>query len=62
MASQLAWTDSVSSQSWGVAKGSSVKVEVYSDADQVELLVNGRSLGRKEAGDSNRFKAEFETV
>ena len=28
----------------------------------MELLVNGRSLGRKAAGDSHRFRAEFETA
>jgi beta-galactosidase len=47
VAGQWSWTDSVSSWSWGVREGSPVKVEVYSDADEVELLVNGRSLGRR---------------
>ncbi|HEX7780499.1 MAG TPA: glycoside hydrolase family 2 TIM barrel-domain containing protein, partial [Vicinamibacterales bacterium] len=62
VASHWAWTDSVSSWSWGVPEGSPVKVEVYSDADEVELLVNGRSLGRKATGEANRFRAEFDTV
>ena len=44
------------------SEGAPVTVEVYSDADEVELLLNGRSLGRKPAGESHRFRAEFETV
>ena len=61
-AGRWSWTDSVSSWSWGAPKGSPVKVEVYSDADEVELRVNGGSLGRKATGESNRFRAEFDTV
>ena len=57
-----AWSDSVASWTWPGSAGSPVTVEVYSDADEVELLINGRSLGRKPAGDSHRFRAEFETV
>jgi beta-galactosidase len=57
-----AWSDSVSSWTWLGYEGSPVTVEVYSDADEVELLINGRSLGRQPAGDSHRFRAEFEAV
>ena len=60
--SPWAWSDSISSWTWPGFEGSPVTVEVYSDADEVELLVNGRSLGRKAAGDSHRFRAEFEAV
>src|ERR1700722_5624094 len=42
-----AWSDSVASWTWPGSAGSPVTVEVYSDADEVELLLNGRSLGRK---------------
>jgi beta-galactosidase len=57
-----AWSNSVSSWTWPGAEGSPVTVEVYSGADEVELLVNGRSLGRQPAGDGHRFRAEFEAV
>jgi beta-galactosidase len=57
-----AWSDSVASWTWPGSEGAPVTVEVYSAADEVELLVNGRSLGRKPAGDSHRFRAEFEAV
>ncbi|XVQ15900.1 glycoside hydrolase family 2 TIM barrel-domain containing protein [Spirillospora sp. CA-255316] len=56
------WSDAISSWTWPGFEGSPVTVEVYSDADEVELLVNGRSLGRKPAGDEHRFRAEFDTV
>ena len=57
-----AWSDSIASWTWPGSEGSPVTVEVYSDADEVELLLNGRSLGRKPVGDSHRFRAEFETL
>jgi beta-galactosidase len=52
----------VSSWSWDGHDGAPVTVEVYADADEVELLVNGRSLGRQPAGADQRFRAEFETT
>jgi beta-galactosidase len=57
-----AWTDSISSWTWPGSEGAPVTVEVYSDADEVELVVNGRSLGRRPAGEGHRFRAEFEAV
>jgi beta-galactosidase len=57
-----AWSDSVSSWTWPGSEGAPVTVEVYSDADEVELLINGRSLGRRPAGGNHRFRVEFEAV
>jgi beta-galactosidase len=57
-----AWSDSIASWTWPGSEGAPVTVEVYSDADEVELLVNGRSLGRKPAGEGHRFRADFEAV
>jgi len=37
-------------------------VEVYSDADEVELLLDGASLGTAKTGEANRFRAEFEVT
>lgn len=39
-----------------------MKVEVYSEADEVELLVNGKTVGKDAAGETHEFKAEFDTV
>ena len=44
------WSDAVSTWSWEGYEHRPVAVEVYADADEVELLVNGRSLGRRPAG------------
>jgi beta-galactosidase len=43
-------------------EGQTTRVDVYSDADEVELLVNGVSAGRKPAGDAAKNKASFEAV
>ncbi|SBS72189.1 glycoside hydrolase family 2 TIM barrel-domain containing protein [uncultured Microbacterium sp.] len=55
------WSDAVSTWTWDVDAGSPVAVEVYSDAEQIELIVNGRSVGRQPAGRDNAFRASFET-
>jgi hypothetical protein len=54
------WTDSLSSWSWDVPEGSPATVDVYSDADEVELLVNGRSVARSPVGAEKGFLARFE--
>jgi hypothetical protein len=51
-------TDAVSSWSWGDRAGVA-DVEVYSAADTVELLLNGRSLGRRRAGSRKGYVARF---
>ncbi|SEP98504.1 Glycosyl hydrolases family 2 [Streptomyces sp. yr375] len=57
-----AWSDSVASWSWGDFEGRPVVVEVYSDADEVELLVNDRSVGRSPVGPGHRYRTAFDTV
>lgn len=54
-----AWTDSLASWTWGVAPGTEMTVDVYSDADEVELHVNGRSVGTAPAGAQHRYQARF---
>ncbi|WP_283656049.1 MULTISPECIES: glycoside hydrolase family 2 TIM barrel-domain containing protein [unclassified Paenibacillus] len=60
--SSWGWSDSISSWSWNGYEGKPIKVEVYADAEEVELLVNGKSVGKAVTGEANRFKAEFDTV
>ena len=43
-------------------EGDPVTVEVYADADEVELLVDGTSVGRAVVGESHPFVASFETT
>jgi beta-galactosidase len=54
------WSDAVSTWSWEGFEHRPVTVEIYGAADEVELLVNGRSLGRRPAGSDHRYRAEFE--
>lgn len=53
------WTDCANSWTWDVEPGSDIKVEVYSAAEEVELIVNGVSAGRQSAGKDNHYKACF---
>ena len=56
------FTDAIASWSWPGFQDQPVKVEVYADADEVELLVNGKSVGREPAGFDHRYRAVFETT
>jgi beta-galactosidase len=50
----------VASWTWDLADGARAEVEVYSDADEVELILNGRPLGRAAAGAAREFRASFD--
>ncbi|MEV8273310.1 glycoside hydrolase family 2 TIM barrel-domain containing protein [Microbacterium sp. NPDC077184] len=54
------WDDVVASWSWGVPAGAPVTVDVYADADEVELLLEGRSLGVAPVGEVRDLVARFE--
>lgn len=41
------WSDSYESWNWPGYEGKPIEVEVYADADEVELFVNGQSVGVK---------------
>lgn len=55
-------SDSVSSWTCPGMEGKPVVVEVYAAGDEVELLCNGVSLGRKSAGDAAGYYVLFDTV
>lgn len=57
-----AWSDSISSWTWPGFEGEPIVIEVYGDADEIELLVNGRSLGLQPVGEDHRFRTEFDTT
>lgn len=54
-------SDTVSTWTWRGCEGKPVIVEVYAPGDEVELLVNGRSLGRKPSGEAAGYRTLFET-
>lgn len=60
--SRWGWPDVVSSWSWPGFEEKPIVTEVYSRSEEIELLLNGQSLGRKPAGKSHRYTASFETV
>lgn len=51
-------TDAIASWSWAGCEGKTAEIEVYSNADQVELRLNGRLLGKKKL---RKMKALFKT-
>jgi beta-galactosidase len=58
-ATPWSWSDTIGSWTWEGFEGKPVSVEVYSDADEVELLLNGTSVGRRP---TDEFRADFELV
>jgi beta-galactosidase len=60
MPGQWSWSDAISSWTWDAAEGDPITVEVYSDADEVELLLNGSPVGRAPVGRDHGFRTEFE--
>lgn len=55
-------SDSRSSWSWSGFEGKPVIVEIYSPGTEVELLLNGVSLGRRPCGAEHNFTACYETI
>ncbi len=54
------WSDSIASWTWAGFEGQPVRVEVYADADEVELLLDGVSIGRSAVGTRMALVADFD--
>ena len=55
-------TNAIESWAWSGCEGNKAEVEVYSDAHAVELLVNGKSLGKKKIKECKAiFKTKYAT-
>lgn len=50
------WPDCANSWTWPAAEGTEIKVEVYSRSPEVELLLNGKSIGKAA---TQEYKAVF---
>lgn len=61
-AGQWRKSDGIHSWNWSGYEGKPVTVEVYADAEEVELFINDISCGRKAVGEGDTFTAEFDTV
>ncbi len=55
-------SDSIASWSHHGFEGKTVTVELYSTGDEIELILNGKSLGRKAAGEAVGFITTYEVV
>lgn len=54
------YKDNIASWTWAGYEGKPAIVDVYSDAQEVELFLNGRSFGKKVVGEENDFTATYE--
>ena len=54
------WPDVTASWTWRGFEGKPIQADVYSLDDEVELFLNGRSVGRKPCGQVNKYIASFE--
>jgi beta-galactosidase len=59
VASPWAWGDAIESWSWSGCEGDPVTVDVYSDAEEIELLLNGVPVGRAPV---ESFRVSFEAT
>jgi len=63
-ATQTPWAykDCIESWTWPGYEGRPTDVDIFSASEEVELILNGKSLGRKQAGKTNGYVATFEVV
>ena len=54
--------DDIASWTWPGYENKPAKIYVYSASDEVELFLNGESLGVQPAGEANGYTAAFETI
>lgn len=64
MVNYLPWGWEPVENHWGFPKyeGKPTRVDVYSDADEVELIINDISQGIKPAGAAQKLKASFDVI
>lgn len=54
--------DTIASWTWPGYEGKPAVVDIYADAEEVELFLNGCSIGKKPAGEQHEFTATFEVT
>lgn len=58
--SKWGWSDELRSWTWPDFEGQTLKVRVYSSAEQVRLLLNGKEIETKSVSPETKLTAEFE--
>lgn len=58
--SKWGWSDELRSWTWPGFEGTELKVRVYSSAEQVRLLLNGKEIGTKPVSPETKLTAEFD--
>ena len=57
---RYSWPESDHSWTWPVDTGAPIKVDVFASSPEVELILNGKSLGRKPAHTKASFELTYE--
>ena len=52
--------DNIASWTWPGYEGKPAIVDIYADAEEVELFLNGKSLGKKPCGEAHEYTATYE--
>lgn len=60
--SSWGWADVVRSWSFPESEGEKVRIDIYSNAQEVELIINGIVIERKKVGVDELFKVSFDAV
>lgn len=58
--SKWGWSDELRSWTWPGYEGQALKVRVYSSADQIRLLLNGKEIETKPVSPETKLTAEFD--
>lgn len=57
--SRWGWADVISAWEFEGYENQNIDIEVYCSCDEVEMFLNGKSIGKKICGKENRFKVKF---
>ncbi|MEJ2009878.1 MAG: DUF4982 domain-containing protein [Acidobacteriota bacterium] len=60
LVSAWGWSDQLKSWTWPGHEGKPTSVHIYTQGDQVRLLLNGHEIGVKPVSAETKFKAEFD--